>query len=625
MSNYLVTQCLISLVFVAVMFSLKDTPPRLQFYLAILALIAWLIPVHLVEVSLPAMAPLPYDLVLSISEKVETVWLNSVVTSEATQESAKWSLSWIWVVLMFGACWFIWDIVRHWRITRRLKRALSGYSESERDSGKPVRINWVSGLSGAMVSGVIRPTIWVGTQYRDHPAFESLIQHEVTHIQQWDHMWTWVIAFLRRLIWWSPFSWFFARYADQFMERSCDLRCAETIGRQRYQSHLAQLIMHSSLGPGVGFTGMVANHENLNVSRLRYLERKSHMKKRHILILCLAALGCVALVARPSAISDSGAQQSAKDSKEEVARVGTAGTVPPKFTHKVKPDYPSKGLAERLQGYVIVEAVLRKDGTMSDMVVLRELGGGELGFEEASLAALEQWKFEPGQVDGKPADVRMTIKIDFTLDGGAKSLQIVEVEGQDSVSDTVAPKLIEVTKPSRLKGLQTEKLPVSFWVNQWGEVEDVSFDMLVDRVVTSELPAIREAIQLAKYRPATVEGKNVKVKVQMWVPLPVDVSVAESVLARQNVPESWVVPRVEIERMPLAQLVKEVTKPLGLRIEIEEELGDVERTYTFTNIPFASLMNIVTSDNDSTWMVIDQTLFIGHEKDLLKRLTKPIE
>jgi TonB family protein len=100
---------------------------------------------------------------------------------------------------------------------------------------------------------------------------------------------------------------------------------------------------------------------------------------------------------------------------DTIARVGQVGVEPPVFTKKVTPKYPERAVKIRLQGYVILEAILRKDGSVDDIKVLRGLGKGKFGFEEEAAAALRQWSFLPGKVNGRPADVRMTLKIDFVL------------------------------------------------------------------------------------------------------------------------------------------------------------------------------------------------------------------
>jgi protein TonB len=100
---------------------------------------------------------------------------------------------------------------------------------------------------------------------------------------------------------------------------------------------------------------------------------------------------------------------------DTVARVGMVGVEPPIFTNKVPPEYPEKAIKIKLQGYVILEAILRKDGSVDDIKVLRGLGKGKFGFEDEAIKALKRWQFLPGKVNNRPADVRMTLKIDFVL------------------------------------------------------------------------------------------------------------------------------------------------------------------------------------------------------------------
>jgi len=108
--------------------------------------------------------------------------------------------------------------------------------------------------------------------------------------------------------------------------------------------------------------------------------------------------------------------------EETIARVGEIGVEPPVITQRVLPDYPTKAMKVKMTGYVILEAVLRKDGNITDIKVLRQLGRGKFGFEEAAITALRKWQFLPGKVNNHPADVMMTLKIDFTIsDGGAGS------------------------------------------------------------------------------------------------------------------------------------------------------------------------------------------------------------
>ena len=112
--------------------------------------------------------------------------------------------------------------------------------------------------------------------------------------------------------------------------------------------------------------------------------------------------------------------------RDGVARVGQVAVTPPVFIKKAIPAYPKEAEKIGLQGYVILEAVFGANGVISQVRVLRGLGKGKFGFEEAAVAALKKYSYVPGKVHGKPAAVRMTVKIDFVLGQKASGMQPTE-------------------------------------------------------------------------------------------------------------------------------------------------------------------------------------------------------
>ena len=79
----------------------------------------------------------------------------------------------------------------------------------------------------------------------------------------------------------------------------------------------------------------------------------------------------------------------------------------PGLIKKVEPRYPPIARTARIEGNVVVDAVIRKDGTVSDVTVLRS--SNEM-FEQACIDAVRQWRFTPG-----PQDVVLTVTVNFTL------------------------------------------------------------------------------------------------------------------------------------------------------------------------------------------------------------------
>ena len=91
-------------------------------------------------------------------------------------------------------------------------------------------------------------------------------------------------------------------------------------------------------------------------------------------------------------------------------RIGGTIKVPTK-TRDVKPVYPPDAQANRVQGVVIVEAILDVDGTVAAVRILRSIPM----LDDAALAAVRQWQFAPGLVDGTPQAIVMTVTVNFSL------------------------------------------------------------------------------------------------------------------------------------------------------------------------------------------------------------------
>ena len=80
----------------------------------------------------------------------------------------------------------------------------------------------------------------------------------------------------------------------------------------------------------------------------------------------------------------------------------------------IEPVYPELARRARISTKVILQAVVLKDGTVSEVEVLLCKNPG-MGFEEAAIDAVRQWRYEPATQNGKPVDVFFQINIDFNL------------------------------------------------------------------------------------------------------------------------------------------------------------------------------------------------------------------
>lgn len=81
---------------------------------------------------------------------------------------------------------------------------------------------------------------------------------------------------------------------------------------------------------------------------------------------------------------------------------------------KVEPEYPELARVARLEGNVILQAIIHSDGSVGDVEVLRT-NRPNMGFEDAAIAAVTQWRYKPALQNGKPVEVYFTVFVDFKL------------------------------------------------------------------------------------------------------------------------------------------------------------------------------------------------------------------
>jgi protein TonB len=79
--------------------------------------------------------------------------------------------------------------------------------------------------------------------------------------------------------------------------------------------------------------------------------------------------------------------------------------------HQVNPVYPQIARQTRVQGVVVMEAVISKEGSVDS---LRVISGHPL-LLQAAIDAVKQWKYRPTMLNGEPVDVVTTITVTFTL------------------------------------------------------------------------------------------------------------------------------------------------------------------------------------------------------------------
>ena len=81
---------------------------------------------------------------------------------------------------------------------------------------------------------------------------------------------------------------------------------------------------------------------------------------------------------------------------------------------KVQPNYPPLARQARIQGQVLLQAEISKDGSIQN---LRLISGHPM-LAPAAIEAVKQWKYKPYLLNGEPVEVETQVQVNFSLSGG---------------------------------------------------------------------------------------------------------------------------------------------------------------------------------------------------------------
>jgi bla regulator protein blaR1 len=247
----------------------------------------------------------------------------------------------------------------------------------------------------------------------DPQAQRTVACHELLHVARRD--WSWIVMeeMARALFWFHPAVWWLVERIQESREQLVDRLVIARIPSKR--AYMAALLAFADGGRPATLATAFLRRRHLR-SRLRKLVKEAGMSRRRlvwtaVVLVCVMA-GAIAstLMALPLGwpVGEAAAHaQQVVDGKDPDVTL-------PKVISEVKPKYTSEAMQAKIEGTVMMTAVVRTDGTPGDVEITKSLDT-EYGLDNEAVAALSQWRFEPGLKDGKPVPVRVTIEMRFWL------------------------------------------------------------------------------------------------------------------------------------------------------------------------------------------------------------------
>ena len=262
----------------------------------------------------------------------------------------------------------------------------------------------------------------------------EVLAHETAHVRQWHSVDVVLMELLTVVCWWNPFAWLMKRETRENLEYLADRSVIRSGFNPRgYQYHLVALACQN------GRAGLINSFNLSNLKKRIIMMNKRRTNRTGYLKYALFAFPAFALLMLGNMSCTSEKKQADESVKEQPVSVpdsvdqsvavplveDTIYTVVeemPQFLGGVSKlmefitknlQYPESAQEQGIQGRVIAQYVVEKDGSVSNIRVIRGVSE-ELDAEAVRVLKLMP-KWTPGKQNGKPVRCRYTIPVQFRI------------------------------------------------------------------------------------------------------------------------------------------------------------------------------------------------------------------
>ncbi len=235
----------------------------------------------------------------------------------------------------------------------------------------PTRQNWlgqrcqvlqVAKIQSPCLSGLIAPKILLPNGLARQER-QLVLQHELSHFYNLDHVWNALAQLLTHIFWFMPFNRLILNEFTKAQEIACDARVLQQISSKE-KSRYAQLLLKLTTQPMTAATAIGWGSHSLIKERITMMNTKS--KK----IGAVLALGFIATAAITALLVESHDE------------------LPP--IHAVAPDWPRAAIEQGIEGTVLLALDINQAGEVTQADVVES---SNAIFNKHAIKAVKQWKF----------------------------------------------------------------------------------------------------------------------------------------------------------------------------------------------------------------------------------------
>lgn len=266
---------------------------------------------------------------------------------------------------------------------------------------------------------VLLPATMVG--HLPQEDFDTVIAHEFAHMRRNDFTKNLLYELVSLPIAYHPLLWLAQERITESREMICDQVAADVSGRNAYTRsllRLASLLVHGTpvrIPHAIGIFD--ANTFERRLMKLADRTKEMSRVRRIAVLAACAAFGAATCgtalalrmdVSAPAA-TETGSSPSTSPKKVMIASGVMAGN---RLTGD-NPKYPAAAKKAKIQGKVVLDAIISKDGNIENLRVI----SGPKELQAPSLDAVKTWKYKPYLLNGDPVEVETTINVVYSLAG----------------------------------------------------------------------------------------------------------------------------------------------------------------------------------------------------------------
>jgi TonB family protein len=260
---------------------------------------------------------------------------------------------------------------------------------------------------------------------------DAVLAHELAHIQRHDFAKNLLCGLVSLPVAWHPLVWRTRARVAESRELVCDAMAADSItaeavaGRRQYAHSLLRLASMLSASPRVATfhaLGILSFNTDARIFERRIMtltHKRTPMSTTRRLLA--AAAGCVVALATctsalalhtdVSALTPGAENQASGSATPTKIHVKSSVMVGQKISGD-NPTYPKEARAKKIQGTVVLDATIGKDGTIENLQVAKS---PDKQLSQSALDAVRTWRYRPYLLNGNPIEVDTTVNVIYCL------------------------------------------------------------------------------------------------------------------------------------------------------------------------------------------------------------------